>query len=629
MKLSKGLSGLLLCVIALPPAFSAPDQRAFDLLYEQFVEERNDVQHGSAALAFLNRINAKMPPGDERRRLQRDLVACFYGTLDDLPAQQSLGEQGYNRAMAQSQYREAGLFRICQGHASEMLEGSSHALPLFREAVSLAEKSGDLYSAAISKFWLASALSALGHSGEALILFTQAQDEFLAIGRPRRARSLDIDIGILHRRIGRPERAAEIFSGIQADTAWAEHAALEDQLAILLQHGIALADMERWEEALDQFAATERKLADTQLPTWQRAVRAAPVAALNSLGRHDEALARLDQAKKLHTEIGGRQMAEFQLRRAEAKLGLGQVEIALNLLESLDGASDLADSPALNLQLHLLSARALAAADLHAEAYKRLLDVRRLEQSLLKENNAQQLVALQAAYDARDRARMVEQARTLADLRETEIAVLKQVQTWQQIAISVLVLFLFALLVWSSLQHGQRRRMTKLAWHDPLTGLLNRRGFQNAAEPALNVEPLEDQLPALLIMDLDHFKQVNDRYGHPAGDQVLTSVATVLRSSARENDLIGRIGGEEFALVLSAATRTEAVAVAERIRCAVLETHFGSVAPDLTLSCSIGVATADETENGKLSDLMIIADRRLYAAKAAGRNRVVANSECG
>ena len=133
----------------------------------------------------------------------------------------------------------------------------------------------------------------------------------------------------------------------------------------------------------------------------------------------------------------------------------------------------------------------------------------------------------------------------------------------------------------------------------------------------------EDETIGVLMLDLDHFKDVNDRHGHPAGDEALRVFAGVVRSCLRDGDVAARYGGEEFAILLSDVDGPGAVAVAERIRSRT-ESTLISLAPGVTerLTVSIGVAVAPGQAVDRIS-LLRIADEALYAAKQAGRNRVV------
>jgi diguanylate cyclase (GGDEF)-like protein len=167
-------------------------------------------------------------------------------------------------------------------------------------------------------------------------------------------------------------------------------------------------------------------------------------------------------------------------------------------------------------------------------------------------------------------------------------------------------------------RHGE---LTLRAERDGLTGLLNRRTFIEQVELRLNFD-VGDRLPVFLILDLDHFKQVNDTFGHEAGDKVLKHAAEILARTCRTGDIVGRLGGEEFGVLIVVREEKEAAVAAERIRAAISTALIHRIVPGLThMSASIGVAVASE-KIASWSELYQRADQALYGAKAEGRNRV-------
>jgi diguanylate cyclase (GGDEF)-like protein len=154
---------------------------------------------------------------------------------------------------------------------------------------------------------------------------------------------------------------------------------------------------------------------------------------------------------------------------------------------------------------------------------------------------------------------------------------------------------------------------------DPLTGLLNRRGFQIETERAIIGTAAEGLPFALVVVDLDDFKGVNDRLGHLGGDMTLERVAAVISRSQRAGDVSARMGGEEFAVALPGASREQAMRIAERLREGIEEGLAGSPAP---ITSSVGVACLPD-HGLTLEELLRAADFALYAAKDAGKNRTV------
>ena len=164
--------------------------------------------------------------------------------------------------------------------------------------------------------------------------------------------------------------------------------------------------------------------------------------------------------------------------------------------------------------------------------------------------------------------------------------------------------------------------LERLSREDPLTGLANRRDFNERLEAELQRAARLDTPFALLLLDLDHFKSVNDRHGHGTGDAALREFADILRTQCRALDLIARHGGEEFAVLLPGVGHEDAQRLGERIRTALADHDWSVVHPGLALTVSAGVSSW--CPGATAPAMLSIADNRLYAAKRAGRNRVVA-----
>lgn len=158
---------------------------------------------------------------------------------------------------------------------------------------------------------------------------------------------------------------------------------------------------------------------------------------------------------------------------------------------------------------------------------------------------------------------------------------------------------------------------------DPLTGLYNRRYFEEALKEYLAEFNRIDAPLALLLLDLDHFKSVNDTYGHDAGDIVLRKLAVQLKALTREHDIVARTGGEEFCIVAPFSSKEQIRPFAERVCRMVSEMRVDVGAVILRPTVSIGVASTCDGQT-TMQDLMKVSDDRLYIAKEQGRNRVAA-----
>jgi two-component system cell cycle response regulator len=170
-----------------------------------------------------------------------------------------------------------------------------------------------------------------------------------------------------------------------------------------------------------------------------------------------------------------------------------------------------------------------------------------------------------------------------------------------------------------------RAELERLSVTDALTGLANRRRLTAELEREVHRGERHERTFAVLMLDVDHFKQFNDTYGHAAGDAVLKRLAALLRENARDVDTVARYGGEEFTLILPETDATTAAAAAERIRRAIDADRFSPEGRDTELNVTVSVGLARFPDHGRTPErLMEAADQALYASKAAGRNRVTA-----
>jgi diguanylate cyclase (GGDEF)-like protein len=296
------------------------------------------------------------------------------------------------------------------------------------------------------------------------------------------------------------------------------------------------------------------------------------------LGQLDEAGIDLAAAMTLARE-GGFEAQTWRIACSQAELLLarGQAQAAWQLLLPVQQAAAAANVRTTHLRLHHTLWRAARAQGLEAQA------LHHLEQ-----------------YVALERWRMLAQSRGHSQVFVTQVEA-------EQVRLEA---------------RRAAERATQAEVHarvDPLTGLGNRRELEQRWAP-LAQRLCDASLPlAVAMLDLDHFKQVNDRFGHLIGDAVLVALAKLLRDNLRLDDLIIRTGGEEFLLVLPETDAARAFEVCERLRQCVAAHGWELLAPGLQVQLSIGVALAPPYE---LRPLIERADAALYAAKQGGRNQV-------
>lgn len=388
--------------------------------------------------------------------------------------------------------------------------------------------------------------------------------------------------------------------------------------------GTTLTEMGRPAEAARQLhraLAASRALDD-------RAGIAAALTARAALdvqqGRHAEALAALAEAEPVLRQIGtgtaGRLVALYT-RRLQSLVALqrhGELPAAIAGAKALPGHGV---QPASLERLARAVAAAQAALGRHALAYASMEQAHALaEQSRVVASGAQ-VLRLQTLYDSSRREA------ELAALRHAEETARLSLQAEQATARTLWVALVAAVVLVAGAaglgwrQWARRREMAELALRDTLTGLPNRRAIEAYARAQFE-QAQRLKLPFTVAMiDLDHFKQVNDQHGHAVGDAVLRAFAQALPSQLRAPDRLGRWGGEEFMLVLPGTAQHELPGLFQRLRAAFAEAAVPGLPVPHGHSFSMGGAEAS-ADRVVFEALVEAADQRLYAAKAAGRDRL-------
>ncbi len=283
--------------------------------------------------------------------------------------------------------------------------------------------------------------------------------------------------------------------------------------------------------------------------------------------------------------------------QVQARMALGQLDDARDSGE--DALAWLGDRvPQMRSLILTTLADALRDAGRVEEAYDALQRACELERQAFRELSQVQLSLERATLEARE-------ARRHTDLLTVKNRELAEAHTELERRANELETL-----------HAQLREQAE---RDPLTGVHNRRYL------ARELERLTDERTSgrmsLAVLDVDHFKTINDRFGHAAGDQVLIRIARLLSDQLRESDSIIRSGGEEFIILMPSTDANAATACCERIRRAVNTAAWSSVADGLSVTTSLGVATTDDPTD--LEAVIRLADQRLYEAKRNGRDRVV------
>ncbi|MEO8486227.1 MAG: tetratricopeptide repeat-containing diguanylate cyclase [Betaproteobacteria bacterium] len=493
--------------------------------------------------------------------------------------------------------------RYLEGRAAELALNETGALEAYREALAVFQAVHDDAGRAdalrgIGQVYdtLGDAPQALAHHLRALAIAEDAGDSASQAAAMR-------TVGVVHSRAGRPDVGLDWY---ERSLALPGADPLE-RARTLNNIGINLKNLGRLDESLETLHSA--------LSAFQAAgATLGQAGALNNLGATLERMNRLDEAETMLRDALERSTASgYGEGVVNASLGLGRVcdrtgradEARMHLATALDVAEH-GGLRAYEVEAHDALADLCERCGDAADAVKHLRASRELERLLISEASDRRLKMLSIRYQ-------VTAAQREADLmraKQEELAKANQ-------RLAALNLDLAASDAQKSRLVVELERQTR---EDALTGLANRRWLDQRLGDEFARAVRYSRPLAVAIADLDHFKDVNDRWTHAVGDAVLKEVAKILMAQVRHTDLVARYGGEEFVLAFVETGADAAAAVCEKVRAAIAGHDWSGIAPGLAITASIGWCT-DTSLAGP--DAMIgAADTALYRAKAAGRDRV-------
>ena len=600
--------------------FIAARGPAFDAEFERL--DRGEIWKldADATRQRLDALDALVPQGDTHRQLLSASLRCNWGYRSDLRVQNAAAEEGLHRAQAAGDAEAEIRFLYCRAAARESLSTPQAALADYVAGIDLARRSEQHRLLADGLVSRGGVHSLLGEQSHAIVDFLAAQRLYERVHDAVDAEANLLNLAVAYRRMGDGEMAGEYLAQSERyATRTGDWATL---LATLMQQGYLAEDQGRPDDALARY---ERALAVAREQSSVYDIGAAHLGmALPYIlqKQYDRALVVLARAQAEFARAGdGSNQEMIDLRRGQAHAGLGQHERAL--ADYARAATSIERGGNLRYQAFLYQART-ASYEALARPAAALADLHRyiaVHEAIEQSNHSQQAELLRAQFDAERSA--LENRRLSAEKasRDRQVAALLQARRWQWIALALggVVLALLGALVMR--QFDRMRRLRELASTDPLTGVANRRSIELHGEASLIHARALGQPLCALILDIDHFKRINDACGHLAGDQVLARVARACQDALRQPDRLGRIGGEEFLVVLPNTRTPQALAIAERLRTTLRAVDISDIGSGLSVSASIGIAELD-ADDADLKALLQRADLALYRAKNGGRDCV-------
>jgi diguanylate cyclase (GGDEF)-like protein len=473
------------------------------------------------------------------------------------------------------------------------------ALNYLLEALEIGRETGHEALTRDSLNYTGGVYHSLGDAATALVYVEDTMAFDQARGETAGVASCLNNIGLLHRQLGDPKRALEYH--LECNRLAFEVGDLPRQTSSLINAGAARLELGQITEAIQELRQAEAISQQLEDRDYQAKSLENLAAALIQLESYEEALSINSQALELFLSLENRHGEVHCLLNAGKALDArGDHDAALGLLRR---ALELSIKiRALELQYLVHERLSLVCEHMHQPlaALEHFKQFHQLSREVRDDNTDRRLRASSSQREAEKnrseaeitRLKNVELARALENLRRAD-------QEKTQLVLA--------------LEHQVRI--------DPLTQLYNRRYLEQQLETEFTAAQLARTPLPVVMFDVDHFKQVNDSFGHQIGDVVLQVIADLVRTHKRATDIAARYGGEEFVIVVPGSTPEQARAICERLRNAI-ETHdWQHVHPNLRVTISLGLASEIDVAN--FERLLGEADKNMYAAKHGGRNQVV------
>ncbi|WP_409477743.1 diguanylate cyclase [Pseudobdellovibrio sp. HCB154] len=560
-----------------------------------------------ASLELLASIDKTIPVTEIDVHLRKNILKCEILVDNDDPREAlKISERVLSELNIKS---ELGLkMRLCRSSA---LEGIGESVKAETELIkTLSESRGEGFREVEGQahLKLGQIQSFKNQFSSSLKHLTSAKQIFSSLNLAHKERITLNSIAVLYGRMGENEKAITYFEEVLAQN---KSLGKNRNIAVVLYNiGRRYEDLKKYDKALDYLNDSLKIHSEMKNEKSLAVVERALGGVYNSIGKPEEALKHLSNA------LGTLERKNLVKSQAQLHLEFGKTYTLMKkpkeALASLAKAEELnAKSFSQQLASDIFQARSqvFESTGQWKQAFESISELKKSSDSLFKMKADEQLNRMNALFDV--------------EMLQKELSNSQRVQNLQLLALALAAGLLIFGVIFTIKQIKMARAMRALALTDEMTKIPNRRHIIEYGKQMLNTCQRQDKALSVVIFDIDHFKKINDTFGHAVGDEVIKKVAFIGRNSLRQEDMIGRIGGEEFLAILPFTGAEAAREVAERIRLHIQKYNFSNIAENLQVTVSVGVVT-QELPRGSVSldQLIHDADEALYNVKQNGRNGV-------
>ncbi|WP_413738029.1 diguanylate cyclase [Shewanella sp. BJSY2023SW001] len=609
----------LLLLSGMVPLAQALDNPEADKLFKLL--ENGQVNNVAKVEQTLERIAQLLADNDLDRQVRLRRARCWsYDINNNAKVDAAIDYANTQEQVAENQaYPEALTdFRLCHGWYSQLKGNMEQAKADYDQALQQAYQLEDRRLIADARSMRGAMYSFQGNFALALEDLLTAQQLYEQLKLDYWSRYNLVDLATSFRRFGDPQSALNYYR--QLEQAYRQGGHEEQAYIVNGEMAIALEELGDFEAAVTKFQQSYNYLKRQGMTVEAAGVSVNMAGSLLKLDRIEDAKQALERAKPFVTEQQGGFYSFMQLYSADVLLRQGQAEQAMvPLAKAEQSFRDISNDRGL-AELYLLKSEVLAAQGLWQESTNVLKSYISLHSELDSKLQSYRTTEMRTRFNAdrmaKENQRLLESER----LKEQEVQILQQNRLLQLAVLILASIIIFIMAILAYKQTGRSRQFQKIAHTDHLTQLANRRYTYQRGEALFNQAKHSGVPMSVILFDADNFKDINDQFGHDGGDKVLQHLASVSQTLIREQDLLGRIGGEEFLLLLPETSREECLKIAERLRQTLAESSPEALAGESRVTISAGVATLN-TEL-QFSELLKLADNALYRAKNKGRNRV-------
>ena len=611
----RGFTAVVVLAVPYGSAWPVDERSAQALIEDGMVAMRADPdaskRDAEQALAMI-----RLHPDTDLEIRARLLLCDYYSERDGSAAMQQIAAVTPLLGQAQRKGLRAGML-TCQGETLETAGNYTEAATAFDGAVAAATAANDEQMLAEALFSRGYLRALQGKFAAGMGDVRRSQQLYERINMPQYALTVMNTIATIYNRMGDHEQAAQIYERARDQ----QHAAglRRDEAVTLYNLGRARQRLGEWDAARAAFSGCLTLSRELKYGRGEAYALLGLASVDNSTGDPNGALAKLERAADLERLTpNARQGAQIQLARGTALRQLQRGAEAVSALEKSEAVFKQADS------LEDLSATYDELATAHAQlgewrsAYEYRGEAKEISERLLRNQLDQRFATLKVEFDTATTEKENALLMSQKAVDQKALAEERRANTLRTAVIVLSLLLLGLLTIMALRQRRGARRLHELAMTDELTGVPNRRAVLTHLEALLQ---RGDAPPcSILLVDIDYFKSINDRHGHPAGDETLRLLTSHLRNAVAQPAFLGRLGGEEFVVVLPGTSLQDAYRIADAIRAQVPSIDLERWLGKRRITVSIGVTTSGVADT--ISAVLRRADAALYAAKHAGRNCV-------